>query len=229
MRLQKYLADQGIASRRKAESLIKGGSVKVNGVIAVIGQKVDPDKDEVVVSGQDLSVKSAEKVVFAFNKPKGVTATNRRFKGERNITSYLPKEYRLFPAGRLDKDSRGLMILTNDGELSYELTHPSNKVEREYHVKARRELSDLDLKRIRKGINYDKEFYEVISIREKGPKTYRIVLREGNKRHIRTLFKALHNEVVDLYCRRVGQYEIGHLPSGKYKKLNEKEIEELVG
>jgi pseudouridine synthase len=228
IRLQKYIADQGITSRRKAEDLIRAGKISVNGKIAEIGQKVDPEHDEVEVRGRRLQVRNPEKIVYLFNKPKGVTSTTRKFPGERNILAYFPDTHRLFPAGRLDKDSRGLMILTNDGELANQIMHPSKKSEKEYLVTTYQKLDELALKRLKQGIKYEGVQYKTISVRELRPKQYRIVLGEGKKRHIRMMFRAIGYDIKDLFRKRINDLEIGNLPPGKHKILNEEEIVALL-
>lgn len=228
VRLQKYIADQGITSRRKAEDLIRAGKVYVNGILAEIGQKVDPEVDNVEVRGRRLKQRSAEKVVYMFNKPKGITSTTRTFKGERNILKYFPDTHRLYPAGRLDKDSRGMMIITNDGELANKIMHPSQKADKEYLVTTYRPLEELPLKRLRQGIKYEGVQYKTISVRELKQRKYRIVLGEGKKRHIRMMFRAIKYDIKDLFRKRIGQLEIGDLASGKYKKLDENEIALLL-
>lgn len=228
IRLQKYIANQGVTSRRKAEDLIRAGKVTVNGETAELGMKVDPENDEVVIKGRRLQVRSSEPVVYAFNKPKGVTSTTRKFPGEKNILDYFPKTHRLFPAGRLDKDSRGLMIITNDGDLANHIMHPSKRSEKEYLVTTYEKLEDLDLKRLRKGITYEGIQYKLISVREIKPRQYRIVLGEGKKRHIRMMFRALRKDIKDLFRKRINNYSIGQLPSGKFKKLSDEEIQKLA-
>jgi len=228
LRLQKYIADQGVTSRRKAEDLIREGRVSVNGEKAHIGQKIDPEQDKVVIRGKLLQTKSSEPIVYLFNKPRGITSTTRKFKGEKNILSYFPNTHRLFPAGRLDKDSRGMMIITNDGELANEIMHPSKKSEKEYIVTTYEPLDELDMKRLRQGITYEKVNYKVISAKELKRNEYRIVLGEGKKRHIRMMFRALNKKIRDLYRKRINDLEIGKLPPGKYKELKEEEIQLLL-
>ena len=228
IRLQKYMADMGIASRRRSEEFIKKGKVFVNGEKAIIGMKVDPDSDEVKVFGKKLQVKSAHKVVYMFNKPKGVTSTTRHFKGEKNILSYFPSKYRLYPAGRLDKESRGLMIVTNDGDLANKLMHPSFKSEKEYIVTLDRDIDELSLRRLRKGIKYEGIQYKTISARDLGKKKLRIVLGEGKKRHIRMMLRACKYKVRDLYRKRINELEMGKLAPGARKLLTDNEIEKLL-
>ncbi len=224
LRLQKFIADQGVASRRKAEDLIREGRVRVNGEVAHIGQKINPEVDQVVIKGQSLQVRSSEPIVYIFNKPKGITSTTRKFKGEKNILSFFPNTHRLFPAGRLDKDSRGMMIITNDGELANEIMHPSKQSEKEYIVTTYEPLDDLAMKRLRQGITYEKINYKLISAKELKKNEYRIVLGEGKKRHIRMMFRALNVKIRDLYRKRINDLEIGKLPVGKYKELTQEEI-----
>lgn len=228
VRLQKYIADQGVASRRKAEDLIKLGKVFVNGQKAIIGMKVDPEKDKVEVRGRRLQTRNTEKVAYLFNKPRGVTSTTRRFQGEKNIISYFPNTHRLFPAGRLDRDTRGMMIITNDGELANLIMHPKNKTEKEYIVTTYKPLDELAMKRLRTGIKYEGIQYKTISVRELPKNQYRIVLGEGKKRHIRMMFRALRVDIKDLFRKRIGSLSIGTVQSGKYKKLTSEDIEALL-
>jgi len=227
IRLQKYIAEQGIASRRKAEEMIKSGKVEVNGEKAHIGQKIDPEKDDVAVIGRRVRKRSAEKVVYMFNKPRGVTSTTRRFKGEKNIVDYFPKKYRLYPAGRLDKDSRGLMIVTNDGELAHKIMHPSFRSEKEYIVNLDRPIDELSLLRLRKGIKYEGVQYKTISVRELDKKKLRIILGEGKKRQIRMMMRACHYKIKDLFRKRINDLDIGDLKPGGYKKLNDEQLKKL--
>jgi pseudouridine synthase len=227
-RLQKYIAHQGVASRRKAEDLIRGGKVMVNGKRAEIGMKIDSEKDKVVIKDQKLQTKSTEPVAFIFNKPKGITSTTRKFKGEKNILSFFPDTYRLYPAGRLDKESHGMMILTNDGDLANDIMHPSKKSEKEYIVTTYEPLTELHMKRLKQGITYEKVNYKTISAREIKQRQYRIVLGEGKKRHIRMMFRALRIDIKDLFRKRINSLEMGRLANGKYKKLSDEEIELLL-
>ncbi len=228
MRLQKYIAHEGIASRRKAEEMIKAGKIKVNGKVAVLGQKIVPGVDEVEIKSRTLTKKSTEPVVYMFNKPKGVTSTTRKFKGEKNILDYFPNTHRLYPAGRLDKDSRGLMIVTNDGELANRIMHPKFKSEKEYIVTLDQPIDQLTLKRFRQGIKYEKIEYKTISVRELEKKKLRIILGEGKKRHIRMMARACKMRVKDLFRKRINELEIGDLPSGKHKLLTEEDVEKLL-
>lgn len=228
MRLQKYIAQEGIASRRKAEDLIRAGKIKVNGKTAVIGQKITPGVDEVELFSQTLRKRDSEPVAYIFNKPKGVTSTTRKFKGEKNVLDYFPGKYRLYPAGRLDKDSRGLMIMTNDGELANQIMHPKFKSEKEYIVTLDRPIDEISLKRLRRGIKYEGVEYKTISVRELDKRKLRIVLGEGKKRHIRMMMRACKYQVRDLFRKRINELVLGDLQAGKYKKLDEEDLANLL-
>lgn len=227
VRLQKYLADQGIASRRKAEDLIRAKKVSVNGKVAVIGQKVDPEKDKVELVSELHQVRESDTVAYLFNKPVGVTSTTRSFKGEKNILDYFPKTHRLFPAGRLDKESRGMIIVTNDGNLVHFLTHPSKYGEKEYYVTADKPITDLTMKRLRQGIKYEGIEYKVVSVRQRSQKELRFVLREGKKRHIRMMMRACGYQVRDLVRVRINELRMGVTKPGQYRKLSENDFKKL--
>ncbi|MCD8483908.1 MAG: pseudouridine synthase [Verrucomicrobia bacterium] len=160
VRLQKHLADQGIASRRQAETLIAEGRVEVNGEPAQLGQKIMPGMDRITLDGQLIRAQKVTSVVLAMHKPKGVLCSNEDPHHERTVFDLLPsiyREHRLFCAGRLDKDSEGLLILTNDGALSQQLTHPSNNVIKKYHVTVHKPFDAKDIRTMLNGITYEGE------------------------------------------------------------------------
>ena len=147
IRLNKYLSESGICSRREADEHISHGEVKINGMIAVLGQKIDPEKDRIEYLGKNIR-KNIQTVIYALNKPRGVISTADDELGRKNITDFVPKETRVYPIGRLDKESEGLILLTNDGTLAQELSHPSHKYEKEYKVTIRIINSKLNIKDI---------------------------------------------------------------------------------
>jgi pseudouridine synthase len=199
IRLQKIIADRGIASRREAERLIVSGSVTVNGnVVTEMGTKADPEKDTIEVDQNALQKKEAEKTTIALWKPIDyVTSTKRTPTEDKIVFDLLPKKLpRLFPAGRLDKDSTGMLILTNDGELAFSLTHPSFTHTKTYHVLLQKPISDEDIQKIQRGkVRIMRKNVRPAPIRKLGGSRIEIILTEGKNRHIRRLFRALGNGV----------------------------------
>jgi 23S rRNA pseudouridine2605 synthase len=240
MTLQKFIAASGLCSRRQAEELIRRGKVTVNGEKAELGMKAD-EGDDVRVNGKKLCLPK-EKIYIKLNKPAGYTCTHRRFKGEKNIFS-LPvaieaKNFAsLHVAGRLDKDSRGLVLLTNDGELTEKLTHPRYGHGKVYKVKSRKlkseragekELNDLT-KTLLRGIDIGEGdgVVRAKSVKYLGDNKFEVVLTEGKKRQIRRMFKALGCEVEDLVRTAIGGVTLGGLAEGKWRHLTNNEIKNI--
>jgi len=228
--LQKFIAESGYCSRRQAEELIRLGKVLVNGELAELGMKAD-EKDEVKVRGKRIAI-NKEKIYIILNKPKDYTCTNRKFEGEKNVFDLIYAPERLFIVGRLDKDSRGLILLTNDGDLTQKLTHPKFEHEKEYEV----EIFEFSNSRIFKPDGIVKELKKGIDIgdgdgvvraknaRYLGDNKFKVILTEGRKRQIKRMFRALGCEVKDLVRVRIGKTELGDLPEGKYKFIQEIKI-----
>ena len=227
VRLQKYIAECGIASRRSSEKLIVLGKVKVNGeVIKKLGTKVDPEKDIIIVNGKKLK-KKEKKIYIKLNKPRGIisSCSERGKKTVLDLISDIP--YRLYPVGRLDADSQGLMILTNDGELANNLMHPRYEHEKEYQISVKEPIKADQLKKLKEGIEIDGEKTLPVKIYAKGTKRFNIVLREGKNRQIRRMLEALGNEVTFLKRVRIKNIELGNLKVGKYEYLTRNEIHSL--
>lgn len=228
--LQKIIASSGYSSRREAERLIRGGSVKVNGQIAEVGQQANPEKDRITVRGELIG--QAEKPVYLiFNKPVGYTCTNRDFPGERNIFELIRRPERLFAVGRLDKDSRGLVLLTNDGDLTLKLSHPRFAHEKVYEVQVKDEVVNpkLVIKELLKGIEVadEEELLKAVKAEYLQNDLFIITLNEGKKRQIRRMFEALGTRVADLKRTRLGSLSLGDLPEGKYRELTSEELTRL--
>ncbi len=222
MLLQKYIAQSGYCSRRKAEELIKQGRVILNGKIAKIGDKVDKG-DQVIIQGKEIKLPK-EQIYIILNKPKGYVCTSRKFKKEKNVFDLLPTKEKLSLAGRLDKDSRGLVLLSNDGDLIQKLTHPRYEHEKEYIVKIKNEQNlsqSIIIEKFIKGIDIG-EGDGIVCAKEikcLGNNKFRIILTSGKKRQIRRMFKALNCEVLDLERIRIGNIKLGKLKSGEWKKI----------
>lgn len=242
--LQKFIAQSGYCSRRQAEELIKKGRVLVNGKIAEPGMKAD-ETDEVKIGGKRLALRK-KMIYIKLNKPKGYVSTSRKFKGEKNIFDLVDIKERLFAAGRLDKDSRGLILLTNDGELVNELTHPRYEHEKRYLAIVERIGQTGRISTNKKRICTNHE-YELITtkftngvdigegdgiVKAKDAKRlgggkFLVVLTEGKKRQIRRMFKALDFQVVDLVRISIGGLEQGNLQEGQWEYLSDNEMKKL--
>ncbi|MEA1963454.1 MAG: pseudouridine synthase [Patescibacteria group bacterium] len=227
--LQKYISNAGYCSRRKAEELIRLGRVKVNNKIAELGMKaLENDKVEI---GDKLIVLPKEKIYIILNKPIGLTCTNRKFKGEKNVFELLPNEFKdLHIVGRLDKNSRGLVLLTNDGDMTMRMTHPKFGHEKKYIVKLRIKSQELRIKDITssflKGIDIGDGdgIVKAKKIKYLEKNKFEIILTKGKKRQIRRMFKAIGLDVVDLKRAAIGNIELVDLGEGKWKKLSNNEI-----
>ena len=231
--LQKIIAASGIASRRGAEAMIRDGLVKLNGYQAKLGERAD-DADEITVNGKKLE-RSVEKIYIKLNKPMGYTCTNRYFKGEKNIYSLVNLPQKLFAIGRLDKDSRGLVILTNDGELTAKLTHAKFGSEKKYLVKCaaddrllKKVTIDQTVRTLKKGVDLGEgEGLGWAKSAEYLNGTFTLVLTTGRKRQVRRMFQGLHYHVVDLFRTEIAGVMLGDLPEGKWEDLTDYELNKL--
>lgn len=233
IRTQKHLADAGICSRRVAEEYIRNGEVTINGKVAEIGSKIDPDSDDVRLNGRRVRAKKTQQIVIAVNKPKGFICSNDDPHNERTVFDLLPAELsqeRLFCAGRLDKDSEGLLIITNDGDLANRLMHPSNLVTKRYHVSLKQPYPRSKLYRLTRGVTFEGDKLKVEKAvfsgdRNKDEATeLDVAMHHGKKREIRRLFQALHFDVKKLKRYQIGKYSIKGLPKGAGITLGQKEI-----
>ena len=228
IRLQKHLSACGIASRRKAEELIEQGKVKVNGRIASLGDKVDPKRDKVTVRGKTV-VAVNEKVYIMVNKPRGyVTTMNDEF--DRKCVNDLVKDVgvKVFPVGRLDRDSEGLLIMTNDGELANAITHPSRHVNKTYRVTVGGTVSDEQIEKLTTGILLDgrkTQPCDVFVVERKPDRTMlNFIIHEGRNRQIRRMCEAVGLEVLRLKRLEIAGVKLGGLKLGSWRPLNEREM-----
>ncbi|MCD6454863.1 MAG: rRNA pseudouridine synthase [Candidatus Aminicenantes bacterium] len=222
-RLQKIIAEAGICSRRKAEELIKKGEVTINGKVAKLGDKADPDKDEIRVKGK--LIKFPEKVYIMLNKPSGYVSTTKGQFGQKTVMELLKGlKIRVFPVGRLDVDTEGLLLLTNDGDFANRVMHPRYGIKKTYFVVLNGELSEKDVKKLKSGIIIDGKRVQIDSIEKKGKHKYRLVIHEGMKRIVKRLFEAIEFRVRYLYRDKIGNLSVGRLPKGKWRKLTEREL-----
>ena len=218
IRLQKYLSQTGFCSRRQAEKLINEGRICVDGTIAKIGQKV-LGQEEITADKQKIFAEKfslPQKKIILFHKPLGVESSMRKFKNHHSLANFDFGKNRVFPVGRLDKNSRGLMILTNDGDLALRLSHPRYNHEKEYQVQVNRDVTDLDMQKLSQGkIILDSKKVRKCKVQKIGQRRFTIVLREGKKRQIRLMCKVLGLIVQDLCRTRIGKYLLKDLPAGE--------------
>lgn len=223
-RLSKVLAAAGVASRRKCEDLIFSGSVQVNGKAVVIPQTmVDPHEDKIAVNGEPLREKE-EKVYYLLNKPEGFICSNRRLNTTKLVVDLFEEEgKRLFTAGRLDKDTKGLLIVTNDGHFANQVIHPSANIQKEYLVKADREVTHDHLVAISHGTLVEGVFVQPIKVEKVRRGTLKIVIVEGKKREVRHLLEAAGLKVKELTRIRLGGLKLGDIPEGSWRVMTDKE------
>lgn len=226
-RLQKVIAQAGIASRRKAEELILEGKVKVNGIVVKeLGTQVDAT-DFINVNGKTISFE--DKVTYLINKPARVLSSSSDDRNRICVVDLIKDKRRLFPVGRLDYQSTGLLLVSNDGELTNLLTHPKHEFSKQYHVKIRGTLTDSQKVLIEKGLKTKEENYlpaQISNVQidsDKKQTHFDITLHEGKNREIRKMMEFFHHEVIKLHRFAFGPLEIGKLASGSYRKLTEEE------
>ncbi|MBW2514487.1 MAG: rRNA pseudouridine synthase [Deltaproteobacteria bacterium] len=227
VRLQKFLSSAGYCSRRQGEVYIQEGKVRVNGqVVTELGTKVDPDKDTIDVNGQ-LLTSNQTPVYIALHKPRSYVTTCSQ-KNEKIVLDLVDIPQRIFPVGRLDKDSTGLLLMTNDGNLHHHLLHPSFDHEKEYMVTVAAPISDRALKKLEAGVTILGSKTRPAVVRRHSPKRFFIQLKEGRNRQIRRMVRKTGNRVTALKRVRVANIDLGDLPEGAWRHLTEKEIQELL-
>ena len=232
MRLNKFLAKAGIASRRKSDELIQQGKITVNGVvITALGYSIDENKDEIKYNGKILTL-SAPPVYILLNKPAGYVTTVKDGWGRKIVTDLITDEHRIFPVGRLDKDTEGLLLLTNDGNLCYKLTHPKFQVEKVYRVTLNKKLLFEDKKKIERGVMIESGITAPCQIQfprnNSASKVVNIRIHEGKKRQVREMFKTLGYRVVRLVRIKFANLTTENLAVGEWRYLTNKEIEHLT-
>ena len=227
IRLQKFLSQAGVCSRRKGEEYIKAGFVRVNNtVVTELGTKIDPVNDIIEFKGKVVTPEN-DLVYIALNKPKGyVTSCSQP--GEEIVIDLIDIPQRIYPIGRLDKDSTGLLILTNDGNLHHRLLHPSFDHEKEYDVTVSSPITDGSLQHIAAGMPMMGTKTRPAEIIRLSPRRFRIVLKEGKNRQIRRMVRKVGNHVTQLKRLRISNIELGRLKKGTWRYLTEKEIKALT-
>jgi len=225
MRLAKFLAHGGVASRRGAEEIVAAGRVKVEGEVVTDPARDVGEGDDVRLDGEPVEVEPRE--VWAVNKPAGVVSTAREPGSRPTVVELIDSGARLYPVGRLDADSTGLLLLTNDGELANRLTHPRYEVPKTYVVQLRRPPSEADLRRLAAGVELDDGPTAPAEVRRHGEREVEIVLREGRNRQVRRMAEAVGNEVTALRRVRFGPVALGGLAEGAARRLSAEEVAEL--
>ena len=231
-RLQKVISDNGYTSRRKAEELIKEGKVLVNGMVATIGMKVNND-DEIIIEGNILSKDIDSKVYYLLNKPRGVVTTASDEKGRKTVIDIIETEKRIYPVGRLDYDTTGALLLTNDGELTNKLTHPSNNIDKVYVAKIKGIITGIDINKLKNGVKIDN--YKTSKCRVK-LKSYdkktqtsivELTIHEGHNHQVKKMLEAVGYDVVKLTRTRFAFLDVKSLKSGEYRMLLPHEVKKL--
>ncbi len=232
VRLQKFLAESGVASRRKSEELIADGKVKVNGKTASIGDKINPKRDTVTVSGKKI-VKRKEFTYILLHKPRGFITTMSD-EMDRKCVAELIKDVpvRVYPVGRLDRDSEGMLLFTNDGEFANAMTHPTKHVPKTYRVTVRPSITEDQITQLTTGIIIDDRKTAPAQVRvvtkEEGRVVLEIILYEGRNRQIRKMCEAVGLEVARLKRTAIGSIKLGMLKQGAWRELNEDEVRKLM-
>ncbi len=232
IRLQKYMADNGIASRRKCEEMIEKGLVKVNGDRAHLGDKVDPKRDRVTVSGKKIAVQDKMHYIL-LHKPRGYITTMQDEQGRKCVAELVKDiDARIYPVGRLDRESEGMLLMTNDGEFANAMTHPTRHVPKTYRVTVRPKITDEQINAFHTGIEIDGRMTAPAGLRvierAEGRVVCEVILYEGRNRQIRRMFEELGIEVARLKRTAVGSVKLGMLAPGKWRNLSEEEVRKLM-
>ena len=229
VRIQKYLADCGVCSRRAAEAAIIEGLVTVNGDLAAIGQKIDPETDLVCYAGKPVKPSGTEKHYIMLNKPRGVVCTAKDEKGRTPVTDLVkPDGVRLYPVGRLDMDSNGLLLLTDDGDFANRLTHPRHEIPKIYEVTFRQPIAKEQLRQLGAPMELDGYPLLPVGIRPLSQDKLELTLWEGRNRQIRRMCEAVGLKIVRLSRVAVGDVRLGDLPAGKWRFLTDDEVQYLL-
>ena len=229
VRLNKFLSEKGICSRREADRLVDEGKVMVNGVCAVMGQKVS-SADEIVVDGKKVSTKQIKPVLIAVNKPAGIVCTTARFEGEKNIVDMVKYPTRIYPIGRLDKESEGLILMTNLGELANEISKASNSHEKEYVVTVNNQVTESFLDKMRRGMHLEELNADTMPCvcTKTGNREFHIILKQGLNRQIRRMCAACGYRVETLKRIRIMNIHLGNIPQGNFRNVTDAEFDKLI-
>jgi 23S rRNA pseudouridine2605 synthase len=224
--VQKVLARAGVGSRRACEELIAAGRVRVNGKVATLGDRADPERDRIEVDGAVVGVRSGL-VHYLLNKPAGVVTTASDPEARPTVVELVPDEPRVFPVGRLDAETEGLLILTNDGELTHRLTHPSYGIDKEYLAEVEGSPSRQAVRQLRQGVQLDDGMTVPAKVSAVGDNVLRITIHEGRKRQVRRMCAAVGHPVRRLVRVRIGPISDHRLPPGRWRPLTQAEVRSL--
>ena len=229
VRLNKFLSEKGICSRREADRLVDEGKVMVNGVCAVMGQKVS-SADEIVVDGKKVSTKQVKPVLIAVNKPAGIVCTTARFEGEKNIVDMVKYPTRIYPIGRLDKESEGLILMTNLGDLANEISKASNSHEKEYVVTVNNQVTESFLDKMRRGMHLEELNADTMPCvcTKTGNREFHIILKQGLNRQIRRMCAACGYRVETLKRIGIMNIHLGNIPQGNFRNVTDAEFDKLI-
>ncbi len=231
-RISKVIANAGVISRRGADELIKSGKVLVNGEIAILGQKVD-NNDIITVNGKTIEKNSGNYEYYILNKPRGVVSTNSDEKGRKTVTSLIDTKTRIYPVGRLDYDTTGALILTNDGELTNKLLHPSKMIDKVYLAKVKGIITGVEINKLKNGVKIDNYKTSPAKVKlksfDKKTNTSMVLLtiHEGHNHEVKKMFEVIGYDVVKLTRLSFAGIDVKSLKSGEYRKLSLKEVQKL--
>ena len=225
MRLSRYLAHAGVSSRRQAEKLIAAGRIEVDGELVTDPAREVSESSDVRVDGSPVAPEARE--TWLLNKPVGVVSTAKEPGHRRAVTELVDTDARLYPVGRLDADSSGLILLSNDGELANRLTHPSFEVPKTYRVQLRRPVAERDLDRLREGVELEDGLTAPARVKRAGERQIEVTIHEGRNRQVRRMAEAIGNEVVALARVQFGSLRLGSLAEGEARRLDDEELERL--
>jgi len=231
-RLQKVISDNGYTSRRKAEELIKEGKVLVNGEVATIGMKVSTN-DEIMIDGNLLTKDLDSKVYYLLNKPRGIVCTSSDEKGRKTVIDLIETDKRIYPVGRLDYDTTGVLLLTNDGELTNKLIHPKNNIDKVYLAKIKGIINGVDINKLKDGVKIDnfvtsKSRVKLKSFDKKTQTSLvELTIHEGHNHQVKKMFESIGYDVIKLTRTRFAFLDVKSLKSGEYRKLLPHEIKKL--
>ncbi len=225
IRLQKYMAECGIASRRKSEELISQGRVKVNGVTAILGTKVDPKRDDIIVAGKKI-IRQKRNVYVLLHKPRGFVTTMSDEMGRKCVAELVNDvDARIYPVGRLDRESEGMLLLTNDGAFANAMTHPTHHVPKTYRVTVRPSITEEQLNQLAVGVVIDDRMTQPAQVRvvtqQEGRVVLEIILYEGRNRQIRKMCEEVGLDVARLKRTAIGSIRLGMIPQGKWRNLTD--------
>ena len=231
-RINKVIANSGFVSRRKAEDLIREGKVLVNGIVATIGQKVNY-QDIITIDGKNINYSKGNYEYYLLNKPRGVITTSHDEKGRKSVVDLIETDKRIYPIGRLDYDTTGVLLLTNDGDLTNRLTHPKNMIPKKYLAKLKGVITIGDLQKIRNGVKIDDFMTSKAQARikkidkNKATSLVELTIHEGHNHQVKKMFESVGYEVIKLTRLSFAGISVGNLKSGEYRKLTTKEVSRL--